>query len=252
MPADEADGNRSLAEKFTNLTDELLNARSVADVLEAVVHAAHRLIPGADLVSITLRSADGNFHTPVETDPLATKLDQLQYETQEGPCLDAARPTGPAQARSDDVGTDANWPRFGPAAAANGIQAVHAVALLPDAQPPQYSGALNLYSRQPGTLCTTAHEPALLLATHASLALARTTAVTRAELRTTQLHKAIDTRDVIGQAKGILMARRGISADDAFEELRRASQHLNLKLADVACLLASRHTEIDLPVPPHD
>lgn len=236
-----------LAEEFAQLTVNLLNAGSVADVLEHVVLAAHRVIPGADLVSVTLRSSDGVFHTPVETDVIATKLDQLQYETQEGPCLEAARPDGPAEAHSDDLATEPAWPRFGPAAAAQGVRAVLSVALLPDARPPRYGGALNIYSRCPGAIGVTAHESALLLATHASLALAGTAGLTRAELRSENLHKAIASRDVIGQAKGILMARRGVSAEEAFDQLRRASQELNMKLVDVAHLLASRHTEFELP-----
>ncbi len=54
---------------------------TTAGVLEQVVPAAHRLVPGADLVSVTLRPADGTFHTPVETAPAATELDQVQYDT---------------------------------------------------------------------------------------------------------------------------------------------------------------------------
>jgi hypothetical protein len=119
---------------------------------------------------------------------------------------------------------------------------------VPDAQP-RFSGALNIYSRRPGALAPDAHEPALLLATHASLALTSTAAVTRADLVTAQLHQAIESRDVIGQAKGILMARRGISADEAFAELRRASQNLNIKLADLARIVAARHAELDLADP---
>ncbi|MDT7798847.1 MAG: hypothetical protein QOI78_2280, partial [Actinomycetota bacterium] len=69
------------------------------------------------------------------------------------------------------------------------------------------------------------------------------------ELEATHLRKAVESRDVIGQAKGILMQRRGITADEAFDVLRRASQELNVKLADLARTLADRHTELDLPVP---
>jgi AmiR/NasT family two-component response regulator len=68
-----------------------------------------------------------------------------------------------------------------------------------------------------------------------------------AELREIQLRRALDSRDVIGQAKGILMHRRGISAEQAFDLLRRSSQDLNVKLAELARLLATRHTELDLP-----
>ena len=59
-----------------------------------------------------------------------------------------------------------------------------------------------------------------------------------------QLAEALESRDVIGQAKGILMERRGISADDAFDTLRRASQALNVKLAQVAETLVERRAEI--------
>ena len=61
------------------------------------------------------------------------------------------------------------------------------------------------------------------------------------------LEKALETRDIIGQAKGILMQRRGCTAEEAFDLLRHTSQDLNVKLADLAHLLATRHTELDLP-----
>jgi hypothetical protein len=239
-----------LSAQFTELTRNLLDVTSVRGVLEQVATAALRVVPGVDLVSITLRSVHGSFHTPVYTDPVAVELDQVQYETGEGPCLDAALAAGPAQARSDDLTVESAWPRFGPAAAALGVRAVLSVALLPNARPPQYPGALNLYSRRHGALRADAHEPALLLATHASLALASTAAVTHSEITAAQLLKAIDSRDVIGQAKGILMARRGITAEKAFDELRRASQDLNIKLTEVARILATRHTEFDFPDSP--
>ncbi|NKE60370.1 GAF and ANTAR domain-containing protein [Lentzea sp. PSKA42] len=235
-----------LAEQFARLTKALLNAPTVADVLDQVVTAAHRVVPGADLVSITLRTADGIFHTPVTTSEVAIELDRIQYETGEGPCVEAARNPGPAQVRSDDMGIEPAWPRFGPEAARRDVHSVLSVALMPDARPPRYSGALNIYSRRRGALAPDAHEPALLLATHASLALAGTASVTRADLTAAQLRRAIESRDVIGQAKGILMARRGISADDAFDELRRASQNLNIKLTDVARILTARPTDLDL------
>jgi AmiR/NasT family two-component response regulator len=66
-----------------------------------------------------------------------------------------------------------------------------------------------------------------------------------ADLRGANLRRAIDTRDIIGQVKGILMNRRGISADEAFDLLRRASQDLNVKLVDVARALTTRHNELD-------
>jgi hypothetical protein len=233
-----------LAREVVQLAKALLDATTIAEVLERVVLAAHRAIPGADLVSVTLRSPDGSYHTPVETDPVADKLDRLQYDTGEGPCVAASRPSGPDFVHSDDLRTEPLWPSFGPAAAELGYRAVLATALLPDGQT-ELSGALNVYARTSGSLRPDAQYPALLLATHASLALAGTQAVLRAELQVENLRRAIDSRDVIGQAKGILMLRRGISADEAFELLRRTSQDLNVKLVDLATTLTARHTELD-------
>lgn len=238
-----------LSREFARLTKVLLDASNVAEVLEQVVWAAQRVIPGADLVSVTLRGPDGTFHTPVETDPVAAKLDQLQYDTGEGPCVAAASASAPGYVRSDDLAREPAWPTFGPAAAECGYSAMLATALLPDCLPPQLSGALNIYAREPGTLDGEAQETALLLAIHASLALATTKAVTQAELREAHLRRAIESRDVIGQAKGILMHRRGISADDAFDLLRRTSQDLNVKLTDLARTLATRHAELDPRLP---
>ncbi|WP_406601588.1 ANTAR domain-containing protein [Lentzea miocenica] len=236
-----------LAQQFATLTYSLLDATTAGEVLQQVVDAAVQVVPGADLVSITLRSRDGKFHTPVETDKVAIDLDQLQYDLLEGPCLDVADPTGPAVAAASDLATAPSWPRFGPAAAERGMGAVLSTALLPDVQSPRLSGALNIYSRERGGLDQTDQAVALLLATHASLALAHTEAVDSATLQAEQLRRAINSRDVIGQAKGILMARRGLSADEAFDLLRRSSQHLNVKLVQLAEIVASRHDELDLP-----
>ncbi|MEV4602039.1 GAF and ANTAR domain-containing protein [Amycolatopsis sp. NPDC049253] len=238
-----------LGGEFRDLTRSLLEVTTVGGVLKQLVTAAVRVIPVASVVSITLRSPDGMFYTPIETDPVAVELDQVQYRTGEGPCLDAARPDGPAHAESQDLAHEPEWPKFGPAAAERGMGSMLAIALLPDAREPQLSGALNVYAREAGALTATDRDLALLLATHGSLALATTHAVTAADLQRAHLRKAIDSRDVIGQAKGILMQRRGISADEAFDILRRTSQDLNVKLAVLAETLATRHTEIDLPGP---
>ncbi|WP_410675917.1 GAF and ANTAR domain-containing protein [Amycolatopsis sp. cmx-4-68] len=216
-------------------------------MLQQVADAALHVVPGADLVSVTLRFPDGAFRTPVQTDPAAADLDQVQYEHREGPCLDAADPTGPAFATSTDLAVEHRWPRFGAAAAERGYDAVLSTALLPDARPPQPSGALNICSRRPGALSEADRAIALLLATHASLALAHATAVSHEQLTSEHLHRAIDSRDVIGQAKGILMSRRGLSPEEAFDLLRRTSQELNVKLVRLAETLVTRHTEIDLP-----
>ncbi len=237
-----------LAHQFTSLTKALVRAGSMSAVLERIVVAAREILPSADIASITLRSPDGAYHTPSETEAVASELDRWQYEFDEGPCVEAARPDGPAVAVSNDLAVDRRWPRFGPTAAELGFRSLVATALLPDAVSPRLSGALNVYSRQPSAFSLADRDALLLLATHASLALATTQAVTRRDLEVEQLRQAIDSRDVIGQAKGVLMARRGITAEEAFAILRQASQDINVKLRDIAESVASHAVDVeDLP-----
>ncbi|MFL6121322.1 ANTAR domain-containing response regulator [Actinophytocola sp.] len=237
-----------LARQLSALTRTLLRTDTVAHALDLVVRTTHAIVPDADLVSVTLRSSDGRLHTPLKTDPLGGELDELQNIYGEGPCLEASRQDGIAYTHSADLAASPDWPRFGPAAADRGYLSVLSTAMVADARPPRLSGAMNIYSHDPGRLGDEmTRDRALLLATHASLAVAHTEAVRLAELREAQLRRALETRDVIGQAKGILMTRRGINADEAFDLLRRTSQDLNVKLAELAHTLATRHTELDLP-----
>jgi hypothetical protein len=246
-PTDDAERS-PLAQQFAELTRRLLQASTVADVLTQVVHATHAVLPDAHMVSVTLRSDDGQLHTPVDTDPVARELDDLQQTYREGACFEASREPGPAYVHSPDLRGESNWPRYGPSAAERGYLSVLSTALLPDVTPPRLSGALNVYSTAAGKLGDdTTRAQTLLLATHAALALAGTRAVQLAELREAHLRRALDTRDMIGQAKGILMQRRGLTAEEAFDLLRRTSQDLNVKLAELANTLATRHTELDLP-----
>ncbi len=241
-------GASPLARQFAQLGSLLLQANTVADVLAHVIRVTTELVPDADLISLTLRTDDGHLHTPLGTDPIATELDELQERHQQGPCFDAARIPGLAYTHSPHLSSEPQWPQFGPEAAGRGYFSVLSTALLPDITPPRLSGALNIYSRDKGRLGDEmTRDRALLLATHASLAIANTEAVRLAELREAQLRTALDTRDVIGQAKGILMRHRGINAGDAFDLLRRTSQDLNVKLVTLAKTLTERHTELELP-----
>jgi GAF domain-containing protein len=234
---------RPLAQQFVGLARTLLVARTVDDVLHRVVDAARQAIAGADIVSMTLRLPDGGYTTPVVTEPAAARLDEVQYRIDKGPCIDATRASGKGVAMSEDLTADPRWPEIGRVAAEVGVGAVLCTGILPDSDPPRF-GALNIYSHRPGGLLDADQDIALLLATHAALALATTEARTAGQLREAQLREALDSRDVIGQAKGILMLRRGIGATEAFELLRNRSQELNIKLADVARTLAANRTDL--------
>lgn len=232
-----------LAREFVRLAEHLADADTVHGVLERVVRAAAVVVPGADLVSVSMRAADG-LHTPVQTEQLATRLDEVQYRLDEGPCVDATRTPGLGVTFSADLGSGREFPTFGPAAAELGVHSVLAVGLFPHGGAAPRLGSLNLYSRSRGGLDELDRDLALVLAAHASTALHATMASSAADLEVAQLREAIRGRDVIGQAKGILMERRGISADEAFDTLRRASQALNVKLALVAETLVERRSEI--------
>ncbi len=232
-----------LAEQFAVLARALLDVDTVADVLQRVVRATAEIVPGAELVSVTVQE-EQSFVTPVYTDPLAEEVDRVQYDADEGPCLEAIRAGGTGFAWSADLSADTDhWPTFGPRAARLGLRSMLGVGLFPGGDQPRM-GALNIYSTRPHGLDAADRNIALLLASHASVALARACDVTAARLEATQLSKALESRDVIGQAKGILMERRGMDAGAAFDVLRKASQDLNVKLAEIATTLVERRSDL--------
>ena len=207
----------------------LLLAEETLDMtLTRVAGLACRALGVCDLASVTMIS-DGRPSTPVQTDPLAKELDTVQYRSDHGPCLEAysvrrvVRGTIPASAD--------RWPAFTEAAEKAGVRSVLAVPLTVGDRP---VGALNLYSQTADTFDENDEETALLFSEQAAVACANAEVYWRTHNLTEHLREALESRDVIGQAKGILMARRGITADAAFEALRRASQHRNVKLRAIA------------------
>lgn len=234
-----------LYEVFNTLTHALLKqADTAAEVVEHVTTATQLLIGGADFVSVTLRGEDGRYFTPVATSDICCELDQVQYRHAEGPCVECAREDGPGFAYSSQLSTDERWPHFGPAAAALGVESVLSTTLVPGPRVMHPPGALNVYAAAADGIGEEDKTMALVLTSHLSLALAHTSAVNYHQLKEHQLKQAIASRDVIGQAKGILMHRQGISAEKAFELLRQTSQDLNVKLAEVALTVVTRHGEL--------
>jgi transcriptional regulator with GAF, ATPase, and Fis domain len=152
--------------------------------------------------------------------PLA--LDSLQQRTGDGPCIAASRDQQLVQIK--DMTAEGEWPQFRALAVEQGVRAMLCLPLWVD---DTRLGSLSLYSEEVRDFDERAGRVASLLATHAALVLSDA-------LRTENLRRAIEGRDVIGQAKGILMERHRITADDAFEQLTKASQRANRKLSEVA------------------
>jgi len=212
---------------FFETAQNLFSAGSVQDTLSRVVTLAVATIEGCDFAGILLVQ-ESAVTTPVHTDPVVSEIDAFQHDAGEGPCLDAM--TQGMTFYAGDLGDDTRWPRFGPVAMARGIRSVLALPLFGDGT----LGALNLYGRYPRAFGVIDRARGLLLAGVASLALSSARTHESEERRLANLHAALATREIIGQAQGILMERERITAEEAFDILRRASQHLNLKLREVA------------------
>jgi GAF domain-containing protein len=221
------DPTSGLAADFSGTARILFAAGSATDTLAQVVALAVATIEGCDFAGLFLLENDV-VTSPVHTDPIVDEIDALQHETGEGPCLDAISQRQIFYA--DDAADDPRWPRFGPQASAAGIRSVLALPLTTNAS----LGALNLYARYPAAFGVVDRAKGVILASLAGLAVSAAHSHEDEERRADHLNAALGTREVIGQAQGILMERERISAAQAFDVLRRASQHLNRKLRDVA------------------
>lgn len=215
---------------FAEVAESLFAARSVEGTLARIVQLAVLAIDGCEAAGVLAVGDDGAPRTLAASSSLAGTIHQLQIDVDEGPCLAAA--CGGSTVYASDLVDDARWPAFTPAAVAAGIRTVLAHTL--SAEKP---GALNLYAALPEAFGVHARAQAALFATLARLALDSAQERALDEERGSNLAEALRTRELIGQAQGILMERERITGDQAFGVLRQASQHLNVKLREVAATL---------------
>jgi GAF domain-containing protein len=210
----------------SGLTHVVVPNENLDATLQRVADLALHEVDDCDLAGITLLR-DGKPVTAVFTDPEAPDIDTAQYASGSGPCLDAFR-TGQVLQIADTADDD-RWPEFCTRAAAAGVRSTLSLPLVVgDAS----LGALNLYSRAANGFSE--HATALVFAAQAAVVLANSQAYWAAHHLSSQLEIALSSRAAIEQAKGILMATRGVGADAAFELLRTESNTTNRKLRDVA------------------
>jgi GAF domain-containing protein len=212
--------------------------RELPDVLGEVIRLARRHVPGAESTSITLVRGD-TAYTAAHDGDMALAADELQYERGYGPCLDAGR--AGVQLRIDDMRTETRWPDYVARVVDVGVRSSLSTPL-----PYQGStiGALNLYATRPAAFASgDAAEAGREVAEAIAVAVANADAHAKLGEQARNMELAMRSRAVIEQAKGVLMAQRGIDADGAFELLRAASQRYNRKLRDIATGIVASVTE---------
>jgi transcriptional regulator with GAF, ATPase, and Fis domain len=210
------------AEVFADVARTLIGEPDVQHTLQRIVDMAVETIEGCDHAGISFLKGR-KVSTPAASDEVPVLVDAIQYETGEGPCLSAIQDHDVFE--TGDLAHEKRWPLFAARAQREtGVTSMLSFRLFVAADT---LGALNLYAKGPDAFDERSRTFGLVFAAHAAMGLSTA-------IHEEQMDEALASRDLIGQAKGILMAREGVDADAAFDMLKRASQRLNRKLRDVA------------------
>lgn len=230
-----------LAHGLAQLTSMLLSDQDVDSVLGKIAYIAVETIGGCDSASVAVLEGDIP-RSRATTDGLAAAVDCFQYEIGEGPCLTAL-----AERRAVRVDSMAEegprWPQFVARALEQGLASSLSVPLVID----HTLGTLNLYARAPRSFSIEDQRVAALFVAQAAVTLANAQAFADRTRLAEQLRQAIQSRTVVDQAIGVIMARRRIGAEEALQMLRTASNNLNEKLREVAQSLLDSVSSPDDP-----
>ena len=215
---------------IAELAGTLAGGAGIEDVLEKLTLASLALLPSADYAKISTID-NGVLFSLSATSQLTTSLDDAQQAARQGPCLDAisARKT----IRCDDLETDARWPRFARHATA---ARVHSVLASPIDIAGDTGATLSLFGVRVGAFGAESETMGAMLANHAAIALVK-------DKHERQFRAALVTRDVIGQAKGIVIERFGVDAARAFAMLTAISQDTNTPVRDIAAMVVDSATQ---------
>jgi GAF domain-containing protein len=219
----------------------LLSTQSVEQFLHEMAVMAARRVGGGLSCGMTMQPS-GRPVTVACSDQVAARVDEVQYELDDGPCLHAMR--------IEDTTEKARWPEFEAQAASHGIRSCLALPLIAEGKP---VGALNLYSRQASAFGPAEARRAENFAENASGALSLAMRLASHAALIEQLRSSLTSRTVIDQALGIIMAREQCNQARAFAILRSASQNSNVKLRDIAGAVVTSVTgEPPQPAPPFE
>ncbi|MGH3499550.1 MAG: GAF and ANTAR domain-containing protein [Nocardioidaceae bacterium] len=220
-----SDQSRAVVDAVADVVAKLDSDWDLEHALMVTVRAAVETIPAADHAGVTVLREGQPPDSPAVTDPLVAHAASLQDHHREGPCVDAIRYD--QTVRVPDLAAETRWPAFTAAVAQLPVRSVLSFRLFATSTA---AGALNLYAAAPEAFDQDSEQIGSMFAANASIALA-------AAYRHEHLARAVATRDVIGQAKGILMERQTLTGEQAFALLVAASQRANIKLHDIAAQL---------------
>lgn len=210
--------------RLADMARDLVVERTVEETLGRISSHAVHIVEGCEAAGI-LVVRGGRPETLAGTDHVVVASDRMQYEVGEGPCIDAAGNKAQVYRIADMHAPQDRWPHYAPRARALGVGSMMGFLLYTEQE--DDLGALNLYSSRPNAFTERSEQVGWLLASHAAVAFS--TARTQAQLR-----EAIGTRQTIGEAVGILMARYGLDESGAFDTLVKTSQSRNIKVRELA------------------
>lgn len=216
------EGSDVLAHQLSHLARVLQQEQAPERMVDEIVAAAVRLIPGVEQASISMVRHRRTITASGASGPLPEAADAIQQEVGQGPCLDAAYEH--ETVRVPDMAHEERWPEFARRAHEAGVGSMLSFQLFVE---DDNLGALNLYSSTVDAFDDESEHVGLLFASHAAVAFAEVRKVEH-------MGRAMDTRNLIGQATGMLMERYGLSGTQAFAVLTRHSQAQNRKLRDIA------------------
>jgi GAF domain-containing protein len=214
-----------------DLDDLRYSAGDLDEALRRIVLTTHRLF-SVDGAGLMLLDPDQLLRNVAVSDQRVDHLEQLQIEHGEGPCVDAFEQKTLVDAA--DLADEDRWPAFSPAAAERGLRAVLASPI------PFNQHAIGVVAVFSAKVRPWSPEGELALTTFtdlAALCIANTMAGEERGEVAEQLQRALDARVVIEQAKGALVAREGLSEQEAFERLRRQARRQRRPVIEVAAEL---------------
>jgi hypothetical protein len=223
-----------LAEVFVSLADTLVADYDVVDLMERLTHACVEYL-GASAAGLMILDLRGSVQVIASSSEQMHILEVLQVQSDEGPCRDCVR-SGTAVTVSDLEEAQERWPRFATVASTAGFTASQALPLRLRSEP---LGALNLLFGNVPVLAGADLRIAQALADVATIGVLQQRAVHRGAVVAEQLQRALNSRVVIEQAKGMVAQHLGADMNAAFGALRAYSRNHNLKLTDLASALAS-------------